>query len=48
MTGYGSVFWAGCMMALVQERLQNGMDTPVSEMAKTLSRIMRDTLKQGD
>jgi AcrR family transcriptional regulator len=45
MAEYSSVFWAGGMIALVQEWLQNGMDTPASELAKMLTRLMRDTLK---
>jgi hypothetical protein len=32
------------MIALVQEWLKNGMDAPVSEMAKMLTRLMREEL----
>jgi AcrR family transcriptional regulator len=43
--GYSSVFWVGGLLALVQEWLKNGMDTPAPELAKMLARLMRDTLR---
>jgi AcrR family transcriptional regulator len=42
---YNSVFWAGGILALVQEWLKNGMDTPAPELAKMLARLTRDTLR---
>jgi AcrR family transcriptional regulator len=41
---YGFVFVVAGMIALVQEWLKNGMDAPVSEMAKMLTRLMREDL----
>jgi hypothetical protein len=42
---YCSVFLVGGILSLVQEWLQNGMDTPVPDLAKMLSRLMRDALQ---
>jgi AcrR family transcriptional regulator len=44
MAGYASVFWAGGMLALVQNWLQNGMDIPAPELAKMISRLMREDM----
>jgi AcrR family transcriptional regulator len=42
---YRSVFLAGGILSLVQEWLQNGMDTPVPDLAKMLARLIRDALR---
>jgi AcrR family transcriptional regulator len=42
---YGSVFFIGGMLALVQEWLKNGMDTPVPEMAKIIAKFTVDALR---
>jgi AcrR family transcriptional regulator len=42
---YCSVFLIGGILSLVQEWLQNGMDTPAPELAKMLARLTRDTLR---
>ncbi|MDR0376493.1 MAG: TetR/AcrR family transcriptional regulator [Spirochaetaceae bacterium] len=39
---YGFVFVVAGMLALVQEWLKNGMDTPVPELARTITRLMRE------
>ncbi|MDR1046578.1 MAG: TetR family transcriptional regulator C-terminal domain-containing protein [Treponema sp.] len=44
VAAYCSVFLIGGILSLVQEWLQNGMDTPVPEMAKILFRLTRDAL----
>ncbi|MDR1174599.1 MAG: TetR family transcriptional regulator C-terminal domain-containing protein [Treponema sp.] len=44
VAAYCSVFLIGGILSLVQEWLQNGMDTPVPEMAKMLFRLTRDAL----
>jgi hypothetical protein len=36
---------AGGILSLVQEWLQNGMDTPVPDLAKMLARLIRDALR---
>jgi AcrR family transcriptional regulator len=41
---YGFIFIVGGVLQLVQEWLKNGMDTPVPELAKMLTRFTRDTL----
>jgi hypothetical protein len=47
MAEYSSVFGAGGMPAPVQEWFHNGMDKPTPELAKMLTRLIRDTLRQG-
>jgi AcrR family transcriptional regulator len=42
---YCSVFLVGGILSLVQEWLQNGIDTPVPDLAKMLARLMRDALR---
>jgi hypothetical protein len=42
---YRSVFLVGGIRSLVQEWLQNGMDTPAPELAKMLARLMQDALR---
>jgi AcrR family transcriptional regulator len=44
MTKYGSVFIVGGAIALVQEWLKNGMDMPVPQLAKMLSRLIQEAL----
>jgi AcrR family transcriptional regulator len=39
---YSSVFFIGGLLALVQEWLKNGMDTPVSDLAKILAKLAED------
>jgi AcrR family transcriptional regulator len=41
---YGFFFVAGGALTAVQEWLKNGMNTPVPEMAKMLSRLTREVL----
>jgi AcrR family transcriptional regulator len=41
---YGSFFFIGGMLALVQEWLKNGMDTPVPELAKIIAGFTPGTL----
>jgi hypothetical protein len=42
---YRSVFLVGGILSLVQEWLQNGMDTPAPELAKMLARFTQDALR---
>jgi AcrR family transcriptional regulator len=42
---YGLTFWVSGALALVQEWLKNGMDTPVPELAKMLTRLTREALR---
>jgi AcrR family transcriptional regulator len=44
VSGYGFIFVVAGMLALVQEWLKNGMDAPVSELAKIITRFTRGTL----
>ncbi|MHB9291963.1 hypothetical protein Holit_01051 [Hollandina sp. SP2] len=42
---YGSVFLVGGLLMLVQEWLNNGMDTPVPELAKMLAKLTRELFR---
>jgi AcrR family transcriptional regulator len=42
---YGSVFFIGGMLTLVQAWLKSGMDTPVPEMAKIIAGFTREALR---
>jgi AcrR family transcriptional regulator len=42
---YGLTFWVCGALALVQEWLKNGMDTPVPELAKMLTKLTREALR---
>jgi AcrR family transcriptional regulator len=42
---YGLTFMVSGALALVQEWLENGMDTPAPELAKMLSRLTREALR---
>jgi AcrR family transcriptional regulator len=42
---YSFVFLVSGILALVQEWLKNGMDTPVPELAKMLSKLTREVLR---
>jgi AcrR family transcriptional regulator len=42
---YSVVFLISGVLALIQEWLKNGMDTPVAELAKMLSKLTRETLR---
>jgi AcrR family transcriptional regulator len=44
-TRYGFVFVVAGMLALVQEWLNNGMDTPVPELAKMLAKLTLESLR---
>jgi hypothetical protein len=37
---YYSVFWVGGTLAFIKKWLKNGMDSPVSDMAKMLAVLM--------
>jgi AcrR family transcriptional regulator len=41
---YGSVFFIGGLLALVQEWLKNDMDTPVPDLAKMFAKLTEDAL----
>jgi AcrR family transcriptional regulator len=41
---YGSVFIVGGVLALIQEWLKNGMDIPAPQLARLLTRIIREGL----
>jgi AcrR family transcriptional regulator len=45
VAAYCSVFLVGGVLSLVQEWLQNGMDTPAPDLAKMLARLMQDALR---
>jgi AcrR family transcriptional regulator len=42
---YGSAFWVGGALALVQEWLKDGIDTPAPELAKILARLAREAFR---